>query len=133
MSQMSEFDDGAAKRQRRKAFVVDKVVPLVVVVGTLLAFPIAFEQEMLSVSEGQAEVTVIGVQDDKPQGKRAPAWFRYNVSLSDGSRAVFISERVQQPGARIIATVSRGRITGRMWLTGPYRQVGPPDQASGAR
>jgi hypothetical protein len=133
MSQMPELDDRAAKRQRRKAFVVDRVMPLVIVIGTLLTLPIAFEQEMLSVSEGQAEVTVIGIQDDKPQGKRAPAWFRYNVSLSNGSRAVFIFDRVQESGARIIATVSRGRITGRTWLTGPYRQVGPPHQASRAR
>src|SRR5262245_22621479 len=132
MSQMPELDDRAAKRQRRKASV-DKALALIVVIGALLTFPIAFEQEMLSVSEGQAEVTVIGIHDDKPQGTRAPSLFRYNVSLPDGSRALFISERVQQPGTRILATVSRGRITGRMWLTGPYRQVDPSHQASGAR
>ena len=133
MNQMSELDDSAAKRKRRKAFVANKVVPFAIIIVALLAAPIAFEQEMLSVSEGQVEVTVIGIQDDRPQGNRTPAWFRYNVSLSDGSRAVFISERVLQSGTRIVANVCRGRITGRVWLTGPYHLVGSPDQPSRPR
>jgi hypothetical protein len=116
-----------------KASSLGNKAAIVVVIVAFLSLPVAFEQEWLSTPAGQAEATIIGVQDEKLQGKRSPAWFRHRVSLPDGSRAVFVSDRVHQPGSRILATVSRGRITGRTWLTAPYRLVGGPDRSSGAR
>ena len=96
------------------------------VIDLSAAAPLAFEREFLSSSQGEAAVTIIGVQDDRPQGRRTPAAFRYRVSLRDGSRALFVSDRVQQPGSELIVTVSRGRLTGRLWLTDPYRPAGTP-------
>lgn len=92
----------------------------------LLSSPIVFEREFLSSPGGEAAVTIIGVQDDRPQERRTPASFRYRVSLDDGSRSLFVSDRIQRPGSKLIVTVLRGRLTGRLWLTDPYRPAGAP-------
>ena len=103
-----------------------RALAVCIAMAALLSAPLAFEREFLSSSQGEAAVTIIGVQDDRPQGRRTPAAFRYRVSLRDGSRALFVSDRVQQPGSELIVTVSRGRLTGRLWLTDPYRPAGTP-------
>jgi hypothetical protein len=99
-------------------------------ISALILFAVAFERDLLSVPMGQAEVVVIRIQDDKPQGKLNPAWFRYLVALPDGTKATFVSDRMQRPGSRLVVTMSRGRVSRRVWLSGPYRLTAEP---SGAR
>lgn len=105
-----------------------KLTAAAVAVGTtalILTLLLVYEKDFLSTPAGQAEVVVVGVQGDKPQGK-LPAWFKYIVVLPDGTRGIFVSDRIQQSGERLLATVSRGRVTGRMWLGAPYRVLTDP-------
>jgi hypothetical protein len=101
-----------------------------VAIGTgaalMAALALGFEREFLSAPAGQAEVTVLAVQGERPQGRSSPQWFRYVVVLPDGTKGIFISDRLQRLGTRLIATVSRGRLSGRTWLSAPYRLVAEP-------
>ena len=100
-----------------------------IVIGTMVAvfvlFVLGFEKDVLGVAMGQVEVVVIRIQDDKPQAKLPPS-FRYIVALPDGKTAAFISDQIQAPGSRLVVTVIRGRVSGRIWLGGPYRLAAPP-------
>ena len=55
---------------------------------------------------------------------------RYRVSLPDGSGARLHTPRVLQVGDRLTAMVSRGRVTGRVFVTPPhsppFRDPGTP-------
>ena len=97
-------------------------------------FVIAYEKDLLSVPAGQAEVLVLRIQDDRPKAKNLdPAWFRYVVALPDGTSATFVSDQIQPVGAKLLVTVSHGRITKRVWLSPPYRVLSEPGEVPGVR
>lgn len=109
------------KRVPAKGGSKDRALAVGIAAVALLLAPLVLEREFLSSPQGETVVTISGVQDERPQGTRTPASFRYRVSLKDGSQALFISDRIQPEGTDLIVTVLRGRLTGRLWLTGPYR------------
>ncbi len=96
------------------------ILSLFVVLG--VAVPIAFEREFVSVPGGQTEAVVLRVEAERPSAV-GPAWFRYVAQLPNGSGAVLASDHLYRPGTRLIVTISRGRITGRTWLSGPYHML----------
>ena len=103
---------------------LSKVKSGLLIVGTIVVplamLAIAYEKDFVSRPAGQMEIVIVRVQVDKPQGRQSPPWIRYVVALPDGSRGIFVSEQLHRPGTRILATVSRGRITDRTWFGSPY-------------
>jgi hypothetical protein len=96
---------------------------LLVVVG--LAF--LPDGSFLNVPVGQVEARVVRVVGGAPADE-APASFRHVVSMPDGSEGLFVAEHLYRPGDRLLVTVTRGRLTGRMTLRPPYRVL--PKQGS---
>jgi len=97
-----------------------RILLSVIVLLVVAAMPVAFEEQFLSVTAGQATATVVLVQASQP-GNDAPGAFRYVVALADNSKNMFVCEKLLYPGDKLIVTVSRGRITGRVWLGAPWR------------
>jgi hypothetical protein len=85
----------------------------------LVVLPLGLESYFLAVPLGQLEVTVVQVESGSPQ-EETPAEFRHIVALPDGSRKRFVAARIYRPGEKLVVTVSRGRITQRIWLGAPY-------------
>ena len=95
------------------------------VVLAVCLFAVLFEGQCLSVPVGQTEATVIRLGSGRAADEH-PASFRYLVQLPDGSRHPFICERIHRPGERLMATSTRGRLTGRVRLGAPYAVVAEP-------
>jgi hypothetical protein len=114
--------------QKERPFLVTVALEAVALVAGGAVLAVVLESRLLSVPLGQVEVKVVRVQGGSPQDE-SPASFRHMVVLPDGSERLFISEQIHRPGERIVVSLSRGRITGRLWLGAPYRVLPLPRQA----
>ena len=83
------------------------------------------EPDWLAEPVGEVEVTVVRVREGFVPKSRAPS-FVHIVALPDGSEATFTASEIYKRGERLTVGVSRGRLTGRVWLAGPYRPKSAP-------
>jgi hypothetical protein len=90
---------------------------------------VLFEGSLLSMPIGQTTVTVMEVQAGRPADE-VPASYRHLVELPDGTRRNFVCERIHRPGERLLVTVNRGLLTGRVRLGAPYVVVVPTRSSS---
>ena len=88
----------------------------------LAASALLFEGSLLSMPIGQTTVTVMEVQAGRPADD-VPASYRHLVELPDGTRRTFACERIHRAGERLLVTVNRGLLTGRVRLAAPYVAV----------
>jgi hypothetical protein len=65
-------------------------------------------------------VTIVAIESISPSDDDSPGYITYGVRLPDGTKARFISARTHKPGTRLMAMVSRGRVTGRTIVSSPY-------------
>lgn len=89
----------------------------------LVLFPSPFLTESVE-AVGQIEVTVVrlegGVGPDE-----APGAFHHVVATTDGVQHRFTCSEILRPGQKLFVSRHRSRLTGRVTLGGPYRQVAP--------
>jgi hypothetical protein len=90
----------------------------------LLAFlgawaALVFEHVLFASPAAPAVITITTIEAAHAGGD-GPASLRYRVALPDGSPAVFATPNVYGVGDRLSAMVSRGRMTGRVFVTAPY-------------
>jgi hypothetical protein len=91
------------------------VVPLTIV-GAVYA--VVFAEPFILASPASATaVTVMTVVSLAQHEHTEP---RYRVRLPDGANAILETPRVLQVGDRLTAMVSRGRITGRVFVSPPH-------------
>ncbi len=93
---------------------------------TVAALTLSLEPYVFSAPMGQMTVTIVRIEVGSPADER-PASYHYLVKLPDQSMGRLICERILQPGARLVVTASRGRITGRVRLGAPYRVMLPTE------
>ncbi len=110
-----------SKNERRASFLFVACGTIMVLI-TIVLGAVMLEGQFFSVPIGQAEVEVVRLQSGMPPDE-GPAVYRHLVRLSDGSLRVFVSQRVHQPGEKLVVTVTRGRLTGRTRLGALYRAV----------
>ncbi len=84
------------------------------------------EEHVLSSAPVAVEFTVLRVESGVPP-EEAPALFRHLVSLPDGTELRLESPRLFRPGSRVEGVMTRGRISGRLRLSAPYRLVSQPE------
>ena len=104
-------------------------VALIAVVGLLGIAAVAvvlFESLAFSGPATATPVTITAIEAATHAREESPSRFVYRVSLADGRTARLASERAHQPGTRLVAMVSRGRLTGRTFVASPY--VVEPDE-----
>jgi len=78
-------------------------------------------EEYFLVTPAQAtSVTVVRIENSLQTGE-GPLYFRYAVTLPDGSQGRLWSEHLFKAGTRLSAMISRGRLTGRTIVKPPYR------------
>jgi hypothetical protein len=104
-------------------------VVFAIVVSAFMIDP-RIEEHLLSSPAVPVLVTVIRAEAAIPSDE-TPGFFRYVVSLPDGTKGRFASERLFRPGTRLQVMHSRGRLSGRIRLGSPYRVIFEPD--AGAR
>ena len=110
----------------RRVSPVAIALGIVVVLGLMAALgAVAFEQQFFSGPLTATPLTITAVQRAHADHD-SPTRFVYVVKLSDGRPARFTSERVYQPGTRLVAMVSRGVLTGRTLVGPPYMAM--PDE-----
>jgi len=90
-------------------------VPLTIA-GATFAVVLA-EPFVLASPASATAVTVTAVESLAQHEHTEP---RYRVSLPDGSSARLQTPRVLQVGDRLTAMVSRGRVTGRVFVSPPH-------------
>ena len=93
-------------------------------IALLLAFLgawacLIFEHVLFASPAAPAVVTITTIETAHAGGE-GPASLRYRVALADGSAALFATPNVYAVGDRLSAMVSRGRVTGRVFVTSPY-------------
>ena len=82
------------------------------------------EENFLSTSSQRAVLRVIRMEGTDPGDQTSLTTFRYIVVLPDRTEARLVSERMYGLGTRLEANISRGRITGRVVVAGPYIVLG---------
>jgi hypothetical protein len=95
-----------------------------IAVGLVLAsFPalaLVFGERVVLASAAIPLVVTVVEADRVHAHGDAPAELRYQVMLPDGVMAHLWSPHVYAVGDRLSAMVSRGRLTGRVFVTAPY-------------
>jgi hypothetical protein len=76
------------------------------------------EQHLFSTPSAPVSVEVQDVVAVRPDDSGPPSYV-YTVSLPDGMRARYRSERLYRVGDRVTVLHSRGKLTGRILLTTP--------------
>jgi hypothetical protein len=76
------------------------------------------EQHLFSTRPAPVQVEVLTAVAARPDDSAPPSYV-YVVSLPDGTRARYSSERLYRPGDRITLLFSRGKLTGRILLSTP--------------
>ena len=65
-------------------------------------------------------VTITAIESVSHANEDSLGYITYRVSLPDGRLARLTSPRTHRPGTRLMAMVSRGRLTGRTIVASPY-------------
>lgn len=91
---------------------------LLVIPGALLE-PYFFRSEPVPI-----EVVVLRAHGG-PARDELPAQFQYTARLPEGGEGVLTSERVRQPGDRVVVLRSRSFLTRRVFLNEPERVLSP--------
>ena len=76
------------------------------------------EQNLFSTAPAPVSVEVQTVVMSRPDDSGPPSYL-YTVTLPDGTRAPYHSQRIYRPGDRVVVLQSRGKLTGRILLTTP--------------
>jgi hypothetical protein len=84
---------------------------------------IAFESHLFPGDATATRVTITGIERIAHADENSSGYTIYTVRLPDGSHALFGSPRTHAAGTRLVAMVSRGRLTGRPFVTAPYSVV----------
>ncbi|MET0554714.1 MAG: hypothetical protein ABW221_16860 [Vicinamibacteria bacterium] len=135
-----EDDAGAAAYQPRPPMWTAAVKPrspleraltiAVALVATLFAVfcVVYFGEPFVLASHAEATVVTVSAVEALSQGEHTAP--RYRVLLPDGSSERLHTPSVLQVGDRLTAMVSRGRITGRVFVgpphSTPFRGAGTP-------
>ncbi len=99
---------------------------LAMLVGVAVLVAVLFESQALPGPATATPVTITAIESVAHADEGAPSRYVYRVRLPDGRTARFSSQRVHQPGTRLVAMVSRGWLTGRTIVAPPYA-VQPDD------
>ncbi len=102
------------------------ILGVILALLTVAALTLSLEPYVLSAPMGQMTVTIVRIEAGGPADER-PASYHYRVQLPDQSMGRLICERILPPGAKLVVTASRGRITGRVRLGAPYRVMLPTE------
>lgn len=89
-------------------------------VGMAAVAVVLFESPALSGPATATPVTITAIESVHHGDEDSPSYIVYRVSLPDGRMARFSSQRTHPPGTRLVAMVSRGRLTGRTFVASPY-------------
>lgn len=100
----------------------DFAVGILIAAAASAILVVGLGDSVLNVPVGQVEVTVVRVEGGT-SADEGPGVFQHLVALPDGSEARFKSERLHRPGAKLLVTQLRNRLTGRLKLGAPYREV----------
>ena len=78
------------------------------------------EETFFTMGSQRVVLQVIRMEGANPGDQTSLTTFRYIVALPDGAEARLVSERMYRIGTRLEANISRGRITKRVLVAGPY-------------
>jgi hypothetical protein len=81
------------------------------------------ERHVLIAAPASAVVRVVRVEGTTPGDEEQLTTFRYIVALPDGTEARLVSERTYRVGTRLAVITSRSRVTGRVFVAGPYTSL----------
>jgi len=107
------------KPERQRSLASRIGLGVVAAVFGLGGMILVLEPSVLSVPAGQIEVQVVSVQGVTPADEM-PAVYRHVVRLQDGTERTFAARGIHRPGERLVVSMSRGLVTGRIWLGSPY-------------
>jgi hypothetical protein len=109
------------ERRRSTAAIVGWAVALLT--GSLLLTLPFLEKDIFATPAHATRVTILAVENTGHPDEDTPMHFQYSVVLPDGSRGRLSSQLLHRPGAHLLAMVSRGRFTGRVFVSAPYRAL----------
>ena len=66
-------------------------------------------------------VRILAVEGTNPGDDTSQTTVRYLIGLPDGTKARFVSENTHPVGTRLKANTARSRVTGRVFVVGPYK------------
>jgi hypothetical protein len=78
------------------------------------------EETFFTTGSDRVVLQVIRMEGTNPGDQTSLTTFHYIVALPDRTEARLISERTYRVGTRLEANISRGRITKRVLVAGPY-------------
>jgi len=114
-----------AGERERSTLAVAIILVGIAAVGILLG-TLQLEGDFFSGPATETPVTIIAIESVSDADAYTTRSVTYRVSLADGTQATLASPRTHKSGTRLVAMVSRGRITGRIFVTSPYRVL--PDE-----
>ena len=94
-------------------------VLLLVVLSGIAGFS-WIEETFFTMGSDRVVLQVIRMEGTNPGDQTSLTTFRYIVALPDRTEARLVSERMYRVGTRLDASISRGRITKRVFVAGPY-------------
>jgi hypothetical protein len=109
----------SAKDRRRSPLEVSLTALGMLVVASGFG-ALLLEGHFLSGPATATRVTITAIESVSHADENSPGYITYKVSLPDGRSARFTSSQTHRPGTRLMAMVSRGRLTGRTIVTSPY-------------
>jgi hypothetical protein len=107
------------ENRRRSATTIAISALALAFLGAVGTFP-AVESHFLATPAEPTAVTVGWIENAEHADEETPMYFHYVVTLPDGSRGRLASEHLFKPGDRLVAMISRGRVTGRTIISPPY-------------
>jgi hypothetical protein len=113
-----------APARPRSLFALVLAVPLTIAGAS---FALVFAEPLVLASPARATAVTVDAVESLAQGEHTEP--RYRVRLPDGSSGRLSTPRVLQVGDRLTAMVSRGRITGRTFVTPPHSAPLPASDA----
>jgi hypothetical protein len=78
------------------------------------------EETFFTTGSERVVLEVLRMEGTNPGGQTTLTTFRYIVALPDRTEARLVSGRMYRVGTRLEANTSRGRITKRVFVGGPY-------------
>jgi hypothetical protein len=107
-------------RERRRSPLEIGLTALGMVVVTSGLGALLLEGHFFTGPATATPVTITAIVSVSHADEDSPGYITYNVSLPDGRPARFTSPQTYRPGTRLMAMVSRGRLTGRTIVASPY-------------
>jgi hypothetical protein len=97
-----------------------RILSLLAGISMFIALAVFIFEEFDATAPG-SPVAVVVVMSAGTSGAEedSPPIFSYMVELPDGKRQVYSTTIARKPGDRLVLTERKGRITGRIVLSGP--------------